>query len=461
MERLNATIGSIEGSRWGAIIPMAVAAALGLYTIGDKSIWLDEGFSARVIDLPTKLLAAFLWHTELQASPYYLALQLWSVLGHGEAALRSLSVVFGVVGVLATWAIGRRYGVGFAAALLLAVSPFFVHYEQEMRVYALLVAWSGLTTLAYLRLVDRPNRWRAGTYVLAAAVLIYLHPLSGWMLVAHALATLLLVEARWRWRLLALYIPVLIASLPMIRYGILNHERALWIPAATPAYVVDSLSQLMGSALLAIALTIVLVLGLGRVWRRELPALAVPILIVIVMVGGILLMSWLIQPLLVDRYLIGVLPFLFVVLARAINALPVPRLIVGALVSLSLIGVTSWYVAGFKDDWRGAAAYVNAGAEPTDGVVFYPNWYRLPFTYYTTVGQPLYPSTPWSASYLPFTGMDDDLPPDLVSPRIWLVRSVQAGPPTDLATLLAHYQVVDTRVFGPEEPRVDLLVRRP
>ena len=461
MERLRATIGSIEESRWAAIIPMTVAAVLGVFTIGDKSIWLDEGFSARIIDLPTLDLAAHLWRTELQASPYYLVLQQWSVLGHSEAALRSLSVIFGVVGVLATWAVGRRYGVGFIAALLLAVSPFFIHYEQEMRVYTLLTAWSALTTLAYLRLTDRPNRWRAALYVVAAVVLIYLHPLSGWLLVAHALATVLFADPRLRLRLLAPYIPVLIGSIPMIQYGLLNHGRANWIPAATPGVIIDALSALMGAPLVAIALTIVLALGLARVWRRELPVLAVPILLVTVTVGGILLTSWIIQPALVDRYLIGVLPFLFIVVARAIQSLPAPRLILGALVALSLAGVASWYVDGFKDDWRGAAAYVEDHAVATDGVVFYPNWYRLPFTYYATVGEPLYPATPWSARYRPFTGMGTDLPPDFANPRIWLVRSVGSEPPPEVGAILARYEMVESRIFGPEEPEVDLLVRRP
>ncbi|MEP7360082.1 MAG: glycosyltransferase family 39 protein [Chloroflexota bacterium] len=457
---MRAWLSTIEESRWGVLIPIAVALVLGVTTIGAKSLWLDEAFSASIIQLPTVDLLVYMFHHEMQASPYYLALQVWSALGHDETSLRLLSVVFGIVGVLATYALGRRYGVGFAAAMLLAVSPFFIHYEQEVRVYTLLVAWSAITTLIYLRLVERPNRWRAAAYVVTAAVLVYIHPLSGWTLAAHALVTILFVAPQWRWKLVALYVPVLILALPIVRYLIINRERADWIPPLSPYVIAHGLSQLLGAAALAIVLTLVIALGLGRSWRRELPALRLPLLLVTLMVGGVLLMSMFIQPLFVDRYLIGVLPMLFIVVARAAAALPWPRAIMAGLLAISLFGVGSWLVDGVKDDWRAAAGYVNDHLEPGDGVIIWPNYYRLPFNYYASPGEPLYPSTPWSTLYLPSWSMSIDLPPDVDNDRIWLVRSEHFDPTPDIAALLANYETVDTQLFGTAQPEVVLLVRR-
>jgi mannosyltransferase len=458
--RWRAALASIEASRWSVLIPAAAAAILGITTIGSKSMWLDEGFSASVIQLPTIDLLSYLLHHEMQASPYYPVLQAWSALGHGEAWLRLLSVVFGVIGVAATYALGRRFGVALPAALLLAVSPYFIHYEQEVRAYTLLVAWSAITTLAYVRLLDRPNRWRALAYVVAAAGLLYIHTLSGWMLVAHALLTFVSVGAHWRWRLLALYIPVLILAIPLIRFLIINRERVDWIPSVTPSLIGHELSQLLGAALVALALTVVTVLGVARGWRRELPVLRLPLLLVTLTIGGVLLMSLLIQPLFVSRYLIGVLPFVFIIVARAAAALPWPRAIMAGLLGLSLVSTGSWLVNGVKDDWRAAAAYVEANLQPGDGVVIWPNFYRLPFAYYAAPGEPLYPSTPWSTLYLPMWGMFIDLPPDVDNERIWLVRSENFVPPADIAALLTHYQEVDVATFGTAQPEVALLVRR-
>jgi hypothetical protein len=292
--------------------------------------------------------------------------------------------------------------------------------------------------------------------VVVAAALIYVHPLSGWVLVAHALATLLLVAPKWRWRLLALYVPVLIAAIPMIRFLVINHSRAAWIPPVTPEGLVSALISVAGGTALGVALLVVVVPGM----RRQLPAMWLPILWLVVPIVGILAMSLAIQPLWVDRYLIGVLPALVVVAAGAIKALPWRWAILSVLVALSLVGVNNWYVSGTKDDWRGAAAYVEAQAQPTDGVIIWPNYYRLPFAYYSAVGQPLYPSTPWSQLYLPTWGMSIDLPQDVRNDRIWLVRNVQFEPSPEIAALLSNYDTVATRVFGVTQPEIDLLVRR-
>lgn len=476
-----ATLGTIEYSRWAVLLPMAMAALLGLIGLGDKSFWLDEAFSANIIRLPTADMLVYMFHNEQQASPYYLALQAWSVLGHDEATLRLLSVVFGVIAVLATYAVGRRFGVGLPAAMLLAVAPFFIRYEQEARVYTLLLAWSAICTLAYMRLIDRPGRWRAAVYIFAAAALIYIHPLSAWILVAHAIVTVLFAPIVWRRRLLALYVPVVITSIPMVRFLAINHSRASWIPPATIESVVRTLVALAGGAALTVAVALVIALALGRelpalrlpalrlsalrlaALRLAAPRLSAPTLLVLWLalpLGGILFMSLVTQPLWVDRYLIGVVPALVIVIASAIKAVRWRWVILGTLIALSLVGVNSWYANGTKDDWRAAAAYVEAQAQATDGVIIWPNYYRLPFSYYAAVGEPLYPSTPWSELYMPFLGMKIDLPAEVHNERIWLVRNVSFLPSGEIAALLEQYETVETRVFGETQPEIDLLVRR-
>jgi hypothetical protein len=184
------------------------------------------------------------------------------------------------------------------------------------------------------------------------------------------------------------------------------------------------------------------------------------LLLVALTIGGILLMSLLVQPLFVSRYLIGVLPILFILAAKAAASLPWPRAIMAGLVALSVVGVGSWLANGVKDDWRAGTAYVDANVQPGDGVIIVPNYYRLPFAYYSTAGEPLYPSTPWSTLYLPMWGMSIDLPPDVDNERIWLVRGAAFDPPPDIAALLLNYETVETRSFGTAQPQIDLLVHR-
>ena len=110
-----------------------------------QPLWWDEGYSVWFAHHP---LAEMLRLTALDIHPplYYALLSGWSQLfGLAPAALRMLSVTFGVLAVpvayvVGTWLAGRRGGL--VAALLLAINPFHVYYSQEIRMYGLMVLWS-------------------------------------------------------------------------------------------------------------------------------------------------------------------------------------------------------------------------------------------------------------------------------------------------------------------------------
>src|SRR5207248_2336285 len=60
--------------------------------------------------------------------------------GGGEAAVRGLSVLFGIAAIAALWGAARRQlgpAYGWLAAALLAVSPLHVYFSREARNYAL------------------------------------------------------------------------------------------------------------------------------------------------------------------------------------------------------------------------------------------------------------------------------------------------------------------------------------
>jgi mannosyltransferase len=382
-------------------------------------------------------------NTELHASPYYIALHPWTALGTSEAALRSLSVVFGVMAVLAAWAIGRRYGVAFAAALILSLTPVFVQYEQEARAYSLLMAVSAVSTLLFLRLVERQTLLRAMAYVAVAGALIYVHPIGAFTVVAHGLAVALFQPRREWPRLLAVFVPVAVLWLPMIRFALRNNARIAWIDPITLDSTLAALVALGGGLVAAVVLGLLLVLGA----RRDVITLWLVVPIV-----GVIALSLLVQPTLQMHYLLGVVPAAAIIAAR--NR---PALIAG-LLAVCLVGVWNWYDRGAKDDWRGLAGWVAVRAEPSDGVVFSPDYMRFPFGYYAQVGVPLWPPFSWSGSYLRdvpadpgrFEGID----------RIWLIEDNVPGLPEEIRTAMTGFSPTESRTFsGGQGIRATLLVR--
>jgi len=157
---------------------LLLAFALRVWRLDAQSIWYDEGLSlflARQAPAQTVALSAATDHPPLHT----LLLNGWlRVAGDSDFAARYLSVFFGVLAVVLTYAVGARIDrrAGLIGAGLLALSPLAVYYSQETRGYALLLALVLTATWASLRLLTgdrrRPRWW---LYVAAMSAALYTH----------------------------------------------------------------------------------------------------------------------------------------------------------------------------------------------------------------------------------------------------------------------------------------------
>jgi 4-amino-4-deoxy-L-arabinose transferase-like glycosyltransferase len=120
-------------------------------------------------------------------TPYYLLLRVWAGFGFSEFHLRFLSVMAGVLSLIGIYLLGKElYGrsAGLLTSLLLALHSFHVHYSQEARSYALL----SLTLILAAYFIVCASRSSSTTNwipaVLFSAVSVYLHFLSGLVVLA-------------------------------------------------------------------------------------------------------------------------------------------------------------------------------------------------------------------------------------------------------------------------------------
>jgi mannosyltransferase len=231
---------------------LLLAAALRFYRLDAQSFWNDEGNSARIAERTVGLIlegAA----GDIHPPGYYLLLHAWRALfGQSEFALRSLSVVAGVVLVVFTYLLGRHLfgeATGLMAAFLGTLSPFAVFYSQEARMYALLAALSAASTYLLVRLLT-PNqqtgkpanrRWIVA-YVLSSVAGLYTQYAFIFILLVHNAAFGLwwLTSARrsvHRWRWLAVWggmqVAVVVLYLPWLPTVL--RSVANW-PSARQAY---------------------------------------------------------------------------------------------------------------------------------------------------------------------------------------------------------------------------------
>jgi 4-amino-4-deoxy-L-arabinose transferase-like glycosyltransferase len=416
------------------LLVLALALGLRLYRLGDQSLWYDEGFSVFLAQLePARIIS---WTAaDIQPPLYYLLLHGWiRVWGNSEAAVRGLSLLFGVLCVPLiyglAWRVSRSRTAALAAAVLLAVSPVHLWYSQEARMYTLLVFLSLLSSYFLLRAVhartdDRSLAWWAAFSLVSAAAL-YTHYFAGSVLAFQALYTLWwVIRDGFRrrclfWGGLAAHLAVGLAYLPwlphlLIRYGAdasywpgqLKLSEAL---VDTAVFLVggESVSEPVG-VLLAIALGVALFVSVLALWTgREAtanepsmgtkqPAAAFLLLFLLVPLISVLALSYR-SPKFNPRYAMVSHPALLLILSAGLATLwkqqrrhSATRLrqTTAVLMLTFLIGTSAyadWNLYAnpvfARADFRGAVAYLEEQKRPDETIILVSGHMAPVFDYY-------------------------------------------------------------------------------
>jgi len=187
----------ILDNNWLVLVGVLFGAVLRIWGICRRPIWYDEAFS---LLFSRAGLAAMLEGTlnldstghvaEEHPLGYYSILSFWmDIFGQSEFAARMLSVIFGVLGLYLVYLMSslilkpnRRW----IPVWFLAISPFHIHYSQEIRMYALMCVMLLTATYALFKgMQDEKIGWWM-LFSFASAVAQYSQQLSAVYLVALA-----------------------------------------------------------------------------------------------------------------------------------------------------------------------------------------------------------------------------------------------------------------------------------
>lgn len=143
-------------NRLYAIVILALITVIGgvlrFSTLIEREFWFDEAYTGLLIAQDWGAMLSVI-QSDVHPPLYYALLKIWaSLFGSGEFALRSFSALLGTALIPLTYLMTQRLWKStgertapLAAALLIAVNPFFITYSQEVRAYALVAV---LMTLA-------------------------------------------------------------------------------------------------------------------------------------------------------------------------------------------------------------------------------------------------------------------------------------------------------------------------
>lgn len=429
----------------GLFLAGIILAALSLYDLGQRSLWLDEVASvvyakSSLADLLTLFNRNYDTADTLNMSLYYLVLHFWLGIGETEARIRLLSVVFGVVTLIPIYLIGRQIAGtagGVLAALVFSASQFAVRYSQEARGYTLLMLVSVTLTWLLLRAYERPSFSRCLAYGLVAALGLYVHFFFVFVLLAHALWAIATRSSISRRHFLAAAVPVVVAAIPIPLNIVGNPTVLVWVPALSPDSVRNALVTVTGSQILvvmveAIFLAVFVRRGDRRMWLL-LSVILTPLVLAIAISAF--------KPILVGKYLAAVVPAM-AIMAGVLLASVRPRVLqAAAILGLGLLLVTALpYVYGrpVTEDWRGAGRWVAQTAMPGDTIAYLGS--IRPMKYYLARADG------------PVELVDTDVSGALGTAkpsRLWFVVRTSAGDQgPDLDRLETRFSMQERRRFG-------------
>jgi mannosyltransferase len=393
-------------SRIAPVALLSLALVLGgvlrLAHLGANEMSADEGASwaaanqvsaAQVLDAQRHLNPA-------ELGLHDLVLHYWmSLFGSGLGAMRSLSALAGIAAITLTFAVTRELLelddpsdgtdhidlTAALAALIVAVNLITIKYSREMRMYPLMLALV-LAQAGYFLHAMRHPTWSSYAITMAlTALAIAAHPMAlliiasegAWLLLLIAWPETRLTELPARTQLClasALVVGVSvagIAALPLLESSGTAVNRGLlsWVEQPAPWAPITLFNKGTGSVAFPLLAALAIWGGL-RAWQRIRSAAIFALLWMWLPPLTLLILSYSVRPVFVERYLISsFIPF-FMFAAIGIMELPSPILGMGAAalaVILSLGHVYTWSRKPHDTQWREGlvlALVADRGGEP-------------------------------------------------------------------------------------------------
>jgi mannosyltransferase len=415
---------------WLLAAIILVGAALRISHLGVEPLTQDEAASWRFAHLTQSELWGPAGRFESSPPLYYSLQQMWLVFGESEAALRSISALFGTITIAVVYLIGRLVSgrtVALIAAALLATSGIHLHYSQEARAYALLMAATLFAVwgfLHFLRSWSDPDLWpgaataagRTGAasasqhwlglaaYSFGTTVALYSHNTAFllpalanivvlyWWVVCAGRSRKFAVEwiianliplALWLW-----WLPTV---LTLSQGG--GDFNLGWLKQPSIITSVRTLALVYGQEYFpffrpwakVIPVALLSLVGVWHFWHGRQPV-AVVLLAFVVGVPILAYSAGLVaRPILTRSVLLWSLGLGFVLIALGAVAIRDVRArfgVVGLVFFIQALNLLGYYTASKKPSWDMAVADLAESLRPGDGVVLIPLHGHWPFAYY-------------------------------------------------------------------------------
>ncbi|MFC1710100.1 glycosyltransferase family 39 protein [Patescibacteria group bacterium] len=392
---------------------LSIAVLLRLFAI-NQSLWLDEAIGANLVKESGYWSIINNFSKSDNHPPfYYLSLKVWSDLfGYSEIALRSLSVIFGVLSVYFTYKIalllkgGKRFPI--FSLILIATAPLHIYYSQEARMYIMTVFFATTSIYYFLRALSERNTINWILFSVSITFMIFSDYVPVFMLFVFLFYGIYKkMDRQWWYKYLISHIPILIIGIFWLPTFLHQVKRGKWLLETLPAW-----ADIAGGTSYEKIASLVAKFEVGRITfslnsNYYYLVGVVTLLIIVSLISAflirkkvIILWFWLVLPLILSftfSYffpafiyfrLIYTLPAFYLLIAWGLISMKnkqIGNLLVSLIITANLF---SWYLyisnpMQQREQWKQAVTYIEENIKDNDLVAFiYPEPFA-PYKYYS------------------------------------------------------------------------------
>ncbi|MFH2145769.1 MAG: glycosyltransferase family 39 protein [Candidatus Omnitrophota bacterium] len=395
-----------------------IGGLLRIFQLASKSIWYDE---ARSISFAQKQWVMILYDHYLMRPVYFLGLKLWTTyFGYQELAVRSLSVIFGIVSIYILYKIGKLLfdkKVATLAAFLLSLSTYHVVRCQQARGYALSMLLVLLSLYFFWKILKNFNTKNYVFFAIGMLTIFYTNFLAAIIMSIIYNVFYLAYKAKMKKWLISQVLIILFASLliiPAIKYYHIEVEHDKNCPAENRnilSSIIEDFSYgkylsqggngryrdphrpwaskglfyLFISIVIYVSFKIYFMLIRSKKKRYKISAEVIFITIwFIVTLVGFFIINRFIPIGRWSKTAIIVLPAFYLSISLCIRQLSrvFRALSIILIVLFSVVSLFSFYYPSDNKSWREIAELIKSNIKEGDVLIFAPSLQLVPFRYY-------------------------------------------------------------------------------
>ncbi|MCL4458608.1 MAG: glycosyltransferase family 39 protein [Chloroflexi bacterium] len=468
---------------------IVLSFGLHLYHIEAQSLWWDETLSYHRAHsdigyiLSNKIVIDNVVTIDQHPPLYFLLLHFClKLFGKSEFAIRFLSVITTILTIPMLYTLGRSLfdrWVGFMAAFLAALSPYYLWYGQEARPYALFGLLSALSLYLVFKVVTRDGPGYYLSYVIIVVLMLLTHYLAALVVLAELFYFIAYAFLKRRWKVLWAVTALGILAIPFVPTALYAIRAFLALPGpALEVNLQDMLRDLAVSFSFGITVdqfqvlpyaAILGVLMLAAFWDLASSAKRS---------GALLLLFGLIVPIVLlyifsrykvvynTRYAVFLSSPYYLLLSLGVVRLGRWKAILAAATLVYFLTISGYGTYDYlfvhnntKQNFRAAVGYIVEHSLPGDAVVLNDSKIYTAFEYYDKAHLPWYGVPRQGTQAVPETIWRDIERIGNQHERIWLLQAMAKSiDPLGLTkkTLENHYAKTDERIFTGESYAIEV-----